>query len=223
MTPRDRLLVRCSRVTAGVLVAFAAGLLASIALVSSGGVASAAYYGYCANSSSSVYYCPPTTTAPPLELLVGDDMLEPAVDQNIPGRAEVFSYIAVKTGTVTEIRLYVDATSTGTSLVLGLYADNGSNRAGTLLTQGSRTGLVNGTWNTVTVPGAPVTAGVKYWLAILAPAGDGTIRFRDHCCGQGGPRPSENSKQTTLTTLPATWTSGKRWPVDGPASLAGFG
>ncbi len=56
---------RYGRITAGVLVCFAAGLLSSIGLaLSSGNAASAAYYYYCPGGSagSNYGYCPPTTT-----------------------------------------------------------------------------------------------------------------------------------------------------------------
>jgi hypothetical protein len=104
-------------------------------------------------------------------------------------------------------------------MVIGIYADSGSGHPGTLLAQ--RTvpgGPTNGTWNTVLLPSVPVVAGTRYWIAILSPAGSGSLRFRDFCCGSGGPQPTEVSQQTNLAVLPQSWTSGRRFPTDGPLS-----
>jgi hypothetical protein len=70
----------------------------------------------------------------------------------------------------------------------------------------------------VTVPAASVTAGATYWIAILSPSGAGTIQFRD----KSGGGASETSSSSTLTALPATWTTGARY-TDGPLSAYGSG
>ena len=101
-------------------------------------------------------------------------------------------------------------------MVIGIYTDNGSNRPGTLLAQ--RTvpgGPVDGAWNTVLLPSVPVVGGARYWIAILSPAGSGSLRFRDFCCGSSGAKPTEVSLQTTLTALPQSWSTGRRFPTDG--------
>ena len=66
----------------------------------------------------------------------------------------------------------------------------------------------------MTVPGAAVTAGTAYWIALLGPAGSGTIRFRDHSAGG---TTAEVSAQSNLLTLPGTWSSGSV-SNDGPVS-----
>jgi hypothetical protein len=75
---------------------------------------------------------------------------------------------------------------------------------------------VAGAWGNVTVPATAVTAGTRYWIAVLAPSGAGIFRFRDR--GTGGI--AETSAQTTLASLHATWTTGQRY-TDGP--LSGYG
>jgi hypothetical protein len=85
-------------------------------------------------------------------------------------------------------------------MVAGLYADKGGT-PGNLLVQGQLTHPVSG-WNTVAVPATNVSGGSVYWIAVLGPAGSGTLAFRDS--GSNAIR-SEESSQTTLTTLPATW------------------
>jgi hypothetical protein len=146
---------------------------------------------------------------------VGDASVEPSTDSDPGGLAEAFRTTAASTGTVSTLTVYVDASSAATTLVAGLYADN-AGHPGTLLTQGSQANPTLGAWNTLAVPSASVTAGTTYWVAILGAAGSGAIAFRDRCCGGG--TASENSQQSNLTTLPATWSSGAKWS-DGPISF----
>ena len=53
-------------------------------------------------------------------------------------------------------------------------------------------------------PPVPVSAGQRYWIAVLAPRGAGTIRFRDTSSGPG----STTSAQRRLAALPAQWSTG---------------
>ena len=86
---------------------------------------------------------------------------------------------------------------------------------------------MNGTFNTVSVPGVSLAAGTVYWITLLSPLGSGTVKFWDHGYGaqSSGPPaesgPSVNSKETNLTSLPASWTNGAVWPHDG--MLLGWG
>jgi len=156
---------------------------------------------------------------PPTGFLLGDQTVEPKQDSNAAGLAEAFRTTASSSGTLTELRVYVDSGSVPSRLVAGIYADSGG-RPGALLAQGTLTGPVSAAWNAVTVPSTAVTAGATYWLAILSPNGTATLRFRDRCCGGG--TAAETSSQKTLATLPATWTTGRRYS-DGPASIWGAG
>ena len=153
---------------------------------------------------------------------LGETDFGPAVDFNPGGLAEAFSTKAMSSGTLGSLSVYVDRSSNATAMVIGIYADNGFNRPGTLLAQ--RTvpgGPVEGAWNTVLLPSVSVVAGARYWIAILSPAGSGSLRFRDFCCGSSGAKPTEVSQQTTLTTLPQSWTTGRRFPTDGPLDRLG--
>lgn len=133
---------------------------------------------------------------------VGNPNVETDLDTNLVGQAEAFQTTASATKTLTTISLYLDPASTSTNITVGLYTNSGSN-PGTLLTQASSTTLVNGAWNTIAIPPVAVTSGTNYWIAILSTAG--VPRFRDRLAG---PCTSINSSSTTLTTLPASWTSG---------------
>ena len=150
-------------------------------------------------------------------LLVGSQTLLTGLDSNTPGKAEAFRTTATASGGMTRLTIYIDTGNTATTLVAGIYTD-ASSKPGTLLAQGTLTGVTTGAWNTITVPSASLTSGASYWIAILAPTG--TVHFRDRAGIGGATQPCETSAQTTLTTLPATWTTGVRYN-DGP--LAAYG
>jgi hypothetical protein len=148
-------------------------------------------------------------------LLVGDQTVEPKADSNAAGLAEAFQTTAVTTGSVANLNVYVDTPSTATSVVAGIYADK-SGHPGALLGQGTLNAPTAGAWNAISMPATAVAAGTTYWIALLAPSG--TLAFRDRCCGGG--TAAETSSQTTLKTLPATWTTGKGYK-DGPFAAYG--
>ncbi|HJU15207.1 MAG TPA: PQQ-binding-like beta-propeller repeat protein [Stellaceae bacterium] len=150
---------------------------------------------------------PPSALSATSATLVGSQTIYSPADSNTAGSAEAFRATASASGTVISLSLYVDSASRATSMVLGLYADKGGT-PGNLLTQGQLSKPAAG-WNTVSVPAANVTGGTVYWIAVLGPAGAGKLIYRDN--GSSGTR-SEESAQTNLTTLPASWTTGGVWP-----------
>ena len=77
-----------------------------------------------------------------------------------------------------------------------------------------------GAWNRVPVTPVGVSAGTAYWLALLGPAGGGIVRFRSHCCYTNAGTPLAVSAQTSLVTLPSSWTTGAVYR-DGPMSIYG--
>jgi outer membrane protein assembly factor BamB len=151
----------------------------------------------------------------PGTVLFGDQTIESQRDSNTAGRAEAFQTTATATGTFSSMLVYVDASSTATKIYLGLYADN-NGHPGALLTQGNSSSLTAGAWNTISVSSANVSSGTKYWIAILGTT-SGTPFFRDHA---NGACKSETSSQTTLTSLPATWSTGTGY-TDCPISAYG--
>ncbi len=156
-----------------------------------------------------------TTAAPQVQgqaVIIGSQQLQAVSDGNAAGQAEAFKTSASGSGTVVSLTIYVDAGSGSSKLVAGLYTDS-AGKPGTLLTQGTLNAPSAGAWNAITVPTVQVTAGANYWIAILSPAGSGSIKFRDK---SGGTR-SETSASKTLTTLPAVWATGAVF-ADSPLS-----
>ncbi len=149
-----------------------------------------------------------TLTVNPASLttLLGDGNVEATHDNDAAGTAEAFSTTATASGTMAELRVYVDQGNAATALVAGLYT-NASGHPAQLLTQGTLSKPVAGAWNTITVPGASVTSGTAYWIAVLGPAGSGILNYRD----RSGGATSETSASTTLSALPAMWTTGATW------------
>jgi Ca2+-binding RTX toxin-like protein len=163
-----------------------------------------------------------TATPPPpppgLAVLVGNAATEVKVDTNAAGKAEAFKAVAATTGSVSALRIFLDATSAAPNVVIGLYNNSATNHPGTLLTTGTITAPVANAQNSVSVAPAAVTAGQTYWVAVLAPSG--TIKFRDHAAV--GANASETSASGTLAVLPNTWTTGAAF-TDGNISAVGLG
>lgn len=141
-----------------------------------------------------------------LTTLLGEGNIESAADNNTAGLAEAFPTTATASGTLVQLRVYVDQGNTASNLVAGLYTSSGIKPA-QLLTQGQISKPVTGAWTTTSVPATAVTSGTSYWIAILSPSGSGTLNFRDR---EGGGT-SVTSTSTTLSTLPTTWTTGASW------------
>jgi unsaturated chondroitin disaccharide hydrolase len=158
---------------------------------------------------------PPPPPPPPPTVLLGTASLQPNRDGVGAGTASAFRTVATATGSMGKLNVYLDSANRATRLAAGVYA-NASGHPGRLLTQATLTSVTSGAWNALTVPKANIAAGTTYWIAVLSPSGRGTLQIRDR---SGGGR-SETSSQSTLSTLPLTWATGRTWP-DGPLSATG--
>jgi Big-like domain-containing protein len=140
------------------------------------------------------------------QVLLGDTAVESSVDNNSAGTAEAFPVQAVATGQVSSLSVYLDPSNRASTVRVGVYASsNGHPQA--LLSSGVIANAVAGQWNSVAMPPMQVTSGTTYWLASLGV--DGAVRFRDRV----GNCQSEVGRLTNLSSLPATWTTGSRWPT----------
>lgn len=145
--------------------------------------------------------------------LIGTATIATTLDSNPAGMAEAFKATAIAGGTATQMSAYLDASSSAGTVVLGVYTDS-NGHPGSLVTQGVIGAPVAGAWNTVTIAPVALASGQAYWLAILGTAGGGTVQFRD-VAGGGH---SETSSASTLSALPAAWSSGTSYP-DGALAM----
>ena len=154
--------------------------------------------------------------ASPGATLLGTSTVGPTVDSNPAGMAEALRVQATASGTLGFITVYVDGGSSATKMNVGLYSEN-AGEPYRLQSKGSRGSLVAGAWNRVAVSNFSVVVGRAYWVAVLAPVGAGTLRFRDW---MGTGSPVRGSTNRSLTALPGTWTSNIS-ADDGPLSAYG--
>jgi chitodextrinase len=149
---------------------------------------------------------------------VGTSAVGPKSDFGYAGKADAFVTKASASGAVNELRLYVDAQSKASRIVLGLYSDV-DNHPKALLTTGEITNPVAG-WNSVSVDPVNVESGTTYWIAVLGPSGGGKPYFRDYCC-DNGPSLARSSFDDDLTELPSSWRTGSWTNLAGPLTAVG--
>jgi hypothetical protein len=138
-------------------------------------------------------------------VLLGDTSVEATRDSNAAGNAEAFQTTATMSGTVGSVTVYMDTPNSATRLIVGIYSNSSGNPA-TLLSQGSSsTTLKKGAWNTVAITPVAVTANTVYWIAVLGTGGTPYFRAGGTNCS------SVSSSQSTLTALPASWSTGHTW------------
>ena len=142
-------------------------------------------------------------SARPAEVLLGNATIESQRDALIPGRSEAFGLRAHASGQIATLQLYIDAQSTATTVLIGLYT-NSDRGPGTLLGTGSLAAPRRGAWNSVTLTLSPLVAGHRYWLTILGEGG--TLRYR---ASRRGRCPSDASIRANLRSLPLAWSAGR--------------
>ena len=146
-----------------------------------------------------------TTTTTAAVALMGSSRIQPNVDTNPSGMAEAFQFYARQTGTSSQLNVYIDAGSTATRVVAGVYVDGGGQPAkllGTAVLNSPKAGA----WNAVAISPIKITTGTRYWIALLTPPGYGTVKFRDVASGGGR---AVTTSQTNLTAMPTSWVVGR--------------
>lgn len=157
------------------------------------------------------------TPASAVNLLVGRSTLASQHDSNPAGVAEAFPYAAINSGTANSLQVYVDSGSTASSVQIGLYSNTSGGNPGTLLETCTVTPA--GGWNSCGVPGATVTAGVTYWVAVLAKGG--SLNYLDEAAGGLDTDHSQPDSKTGLRSLPSTWSPGAPFNTDKASMFAG--
>ena len=140
-------------------------------------------------------------------VLFGDQTIESNRDWNRAGSPEAFRFQDATSGSASSITVYIDSKNRATTLIAGVFSDNNGQPA-SLLTSGSLRSPKAGSWNQVPVTSADVQGGSNYWIAVLGVGG--TLYFRDR---NNGPCSSQNSSQTTASSLASSWSAGPSWPT----------
>jgi hypothetical protein len=117
-----------------------------------------------------------TVASASADTLIGNASVQSGTDSNDDGVAEAFPFTASASGKATEASVFIDSDSAATGLVVGLYSDS-SGAPGTLLGQGWTSSPISGGWNTLSFPWVSISAGTRYWLALLGTGGQ--LKFRD--------------------------------------------
>ena len=155
-------------------------------------------------------------TTPPGTTLFGSSDIGSNPDYDDAGFAEAFQVTAGAFGSLTTLQLYLAPTSAATSVIVGIYSDNGSDQPDALLTQNTLTSPVAGDWNPILLPSISVVPGRKYWIALLAPTGAGRVEFQDARTGGLAVGNADAGDG-----LPLTWISNRGPWTDGPLSAYG--
>lgn len=154
----------------------------------------------------------------PPQFVMGDKNLEPWIDYRAQGTAEAFQTTPTKSSVVTTVAVYLDASSTATELVAGIYKNNNGHPGARVSVSGKMSKLQAGAWNSIPIPTTLVTAGQPYWIAILGTKGK--MAFLDQVGSSTGLM--ETSASKTLTNLPSTWT-GSTTKANAAITLYGGG
>ena len=168
------------------------------------------------NLATSVSAASATSTS--LQFILGNQNQEASLDYRAQGVAQAFQAVPVKSGSVTEVQLYLDASTTATKVTAGIYNDN-NGHPGTLVAQGTLNTVKPDAWNAISIPAASVTAGNPYWIATMGL--DGQIEFLDQL-SSGTSVMERTSTRSTLTTLPDTWV-GSIYGYQPNASMSIYG
>src|SRR5260370_42025224 len=151
--------------------------------------------GYLAASTDFAFR---TAVAGPATLL-GDQTIQTERVTLAAGQAASYQDVGAQVGQVSLVRLYLDAGSSAAVVRVALYSDQ-AGTPGTILSQGSAPGLTTG-WVTVNLPPISLVQGTRYWIAVMAPIGSGSLVVRD--AGPGGR--SLPSRPETRAAFPAAW------------------
>jgi hypothetical protein len=140
-------------------------------------------------------------------IVIGDGVVEANTDPHTMAIADGSDAVATRSTTVGRLWAYLGDGTTAQQLIIGLYDDH-QGHPHTLLASGTINGVTTRGWYTTTVSPTAVTAGTTYWIAIVAPTGTFTFPYATNVTG----RSTEHSVESTLTALPASWTTGATFP-----------
>ena len=138
-------------------------------------------------------------------MLFGDRSIEPRRARSASGVAQSFPFHSPTSGSVTSLCLYVDRDSHAKSLVAGIYTSS-RRHPGRLLGAGSLSSPRAGRWNLVDIAATPVSAGARYWVAVLGKRGSIAVRQRHSATCHG-----VKARRGAVGSLPSSWPNSSHW------------
>ena len=160
----------------------------------------------------------PITVSNPPEFVVGDPSVESTMQSYPQGVPLAFNITPQQSKTVTNIQVYLDASSTATGLIAGIYTIDANGNPAVQWTSGPLTSVTPGVWNSIPVAKLSLNAGQSYWIAILGSGGTVNLRTQP-TTGSGLMAVSASSN---LTNVPNTWNAGSISTI-GSVSVYGAG
>jgi hypothetical protein len=135
-------------------------------------------------------------------VLLGNRTIQRKVGRARPGRADAFRFAVRRAGTVSAVKVYLDAHNKAKKLMVGIYSSRSGNPL-SRVASGTLSSTKAGSWNKVHVTPVKVRSRSTYWIAVLGRGG--TLYFRDH---KGGLCHAMTYHTARLASMPAMW-SGK--------------
>ena len=160
----------------------------------------------------------PISVSNPPGFVVGDPSVESTMQSNPQGVPLAFNITPQQCKTVTNIQVYLDASSTATGLIAGIYTMDAKGNPAAQWTNGPLTSVTPGAWNSIPVSQLSLNAGQSYWIVILGIGGTVNLRTQP-TTGSGLMAVSSSSN---LTKLPNTWKVGSTSTI-GSVSVYGVG
>ena len=160
---------------------------------------------------------PTTALGQTTQIVLGSSQLQNSLDTSNSGMAKAFPVRANSSGEVNYLSVFLDGSNTAGTVWVGVYT-NYYGHPSTLLSQAVIPQPVRGQWNSVQIPAVQVKQSRRYWIALLGL--NGQVEFRDATSSNWCY--SETSRQTTLTSLPTTWSTSSQFSTC-IVSAFGFG
>ncbi len=133
-------------------------------------------------------------------VLLGRPVVAKSVHWEAAGHASAFAYRASSSGTVTAVTLYVHSRgSRAARLGVAIYTD-AHGHPGSLVTRGVRNDPPARAWDRIAVRATRLSAGRRYWLAVLPSRGRIALRYEaTRACRR------EIGRRAKLTRFPSRW------------------
>jgi hypothetical protein len=138
-------------------------------------------------------------------VLFGNRTVQPRRARVPGGVAQAFPFHSTRSGTARSVCVYIDRHTGARRVVVGIYASS-HGHPGALLSEGSASSPRAGAWNLVHIAAVQVTAGGRYWVAMLGEHGGVAVRQRPSTRCHG-----VKMNHHGMSRMPSSWLASSRW------------